>query len=130
MDDTSSSGASRDLRMYVVSIFKERFPGDIRSADSAYLWGEAFLNIRVTSVTPEMKALAKAIELEFDELGIEISVHVSDQWQIQSRWLSSLRRAFRRRCPEMRKALLGVSHSGAGISRNRSSGRWRCTAGR
>ena len=73
---TSAENIIQDLSVYVMSLFKERFAAGVCGVTKRLLPGEAFIDVHVSHITPDMKAFAKEIERELDELGIQVWVKV------------------------------------------------------
>ncbi len=108
--------------MYVASLFEERFPAEIYSLDIISIWGDTFIKIQVTSLTPEMKTFAKAIEDEFDELGIGIPLLMSDQMLVRNYRFNNLVATFKLSHPKLTEAILKVSKLVGELSCNSSTG--------
>ncbi len=58
----------------ILGYFQERFDLRTLTGDVRFLGGEAFVTIRGVAPSPVMHELARAIEQEYDELGLSLRI--------------------------------------------------------
>ncbi len=67
---------NNDLHSYIHDAFQRHFASDLIDVQMQLLPHEALASVRVKKISPEMTALAEAIESEFEELDRQVTISV------------------------------------------------------
>jgi hypothetical protein len=67
----------RDLLNMIIESFETQLGLSALSGDVVFLGGEAFVTVRAPNPTPAMHTLAREIEREYDELGLNLHLSIN-----------------------------------------------------